>query len=145
FNTSLQVTAGFSIDNKGDVWAGLNGTNAISHYPLAGSDASGKPSWGAPTSIPTPASVQPTTRILYLSDSDTMIPAQGIAGSWDWTAMNGRIEVYHGWSAGNVTQPNPVIAPTSPNPKSIASAGNYLFVGYVHTAPNIDAFELNTG
>lgn len=145
FNTSLQVTAGFSIDNKGDVWAGLNGTNAISHYPLAGIDASGKPSWGAPTSIPTPASVQPTTRILYLSDSDTMILAQGIAGSWDWTAMNGRIEVYHGWSAGNVTQPNPVIALTSANPKSIASAGNYLFVGYVHTVPNIDVFDLNTG
>ena len=29
FNTTLQVTTGFDIDGNGDVWAGLNGTNAI--------------------------------------------------------------------------------------------------------------------
>ncbi|AOJ05495.1 MULTISPECIES: SMP-30/gluconolactonase/LRE family protein [Burkholderia] len=145
FNTTLQVTAGFSIDDKGDVWAGLNGTNAIAHYPLTGFDATGKPIWGAAASIPTPASIQPSARILHMSESDTMILAQGFAGSWDWTAMNGRIEVYHGWNAGNVTQPNPVITLTNPNPKSIAAAGNYLFVGYVHTVPNVDVFDLNTG
>jgi hypothetical protein len=38
-----------------------------------------------------------------------------------------------------------VINLTSANPKSIAASGNYLFVGYVHTAPNIDAFNLATG
>ena len=85
------------------------------------------------------------TRIVYQSDSDTMILAQGLAGSWDWTAMNGRIEVYHGWKGGNIGAPNPVITLASPNPKSIAAAGNYLFVGYVHTVPNIDVFDLNTG
>jgi hypothetical protein len=41
--------------------------------------------------------------------------------------------------------PNPVIILTSANPKSITAAGNYLFVGYVHTVPNIDAFNLATG
>ncbi|KVU77882.1 SMP-30/gluconolactonase/LRE family protein [Burkholderia ubonensis] len=145
FNTTLQVTAGFAIDGNGDVWAGLNGTNAITHYLMTGFDATGKPSWGKPTTIPVPATVAPVTRIVYQSDSDTMILAQGLAGNWDWTAMNGYIEVYHGWKAGNTSAPNPVITLTSPNPKSIAAAGRYLFVGYVHTVPNIDVFDLNTG
>ncbi|KWI62033.1 SMP-30/gluconolactonase/LRE family protein [Burkholderia ubonensis] len=145
FNTTLQVTAGFAIDGNGDVWAGLNGTNAITHYLMTGFDATGKPSWGKPTTIPVPATVAPVTRIVYQSDSDTMILAQGLTGNWDWTAMNGYIEVYHGWKAGNTSAPNPVITLTSPNPKSIAAAGRYLFVGYVHTVPNIDVFDLNTG
>ncbi|OJA36197.1 SMP-30/gluconolaconase/LRE-like region family protein [Burkholderia ubonensis] len=145
FNTTLQVTAGFAIDGNGDVWAGLNGTNAITHYLMTGFDATGKPSWGKPTTISVPATVAPVTRIVYQSDSDTMILAQGLAGNWDWTAMNGYIEVYHGWKAGNTSAPNPVITLTSPNPKSIAAAGRYLFVGYVHTVPNIDVFDLNTG
>jgi hypothetical protein len=34
---------------------------------------------------------------------------------------------------------------TTINPKAMAAAGNYLFVGYVHTIPNIDAFNLTTG
>ncbi|KVZ03525.1 SMP-30/gluconolactonase/LRE family protein [Burkholderia ubonensis] len=145
FNTTLQVTAGFAIDGNGDVWAGLNGTNAITHYLMTGFDATGKPSWGKPTTIPVPATVAPVTRIVYQSDSDTMILAQGLAGNWDWTAMNGYIEVYHGWKAGNTSAPNPVITLTSPNPKSIAAAGRYLFVGYVHTVPNTDVFDLDTG
>ncbi|WP_218884185.1 SMP-30/gluconolaconase/LRE-like region family protein [Burkholderia guangdongensis] len=151
FGTSLQVQNGFCIDDNGDVWAGLAGSNQIYHYPMTGFDATGKPSWGAPATTPVPASVQPSARIVYLSGSDTMIVAQGIAGSWDWTAMNGRIEVYHGWQAsnsgnsGNASQPNPVITLSSPNPKSIAAAGHYLFVGYVHTVPNVDVFDLNTG
>ncbi|MGU7779370.1 SMP-30/gluconolactonase/LRE family protein [Burkholderia sp. PU8-34] len=145
FNTTLQVTAGFAIDGNGDIWAGLNGANNIARYPMTGFDATGKPSWGKPTTTPVPATVAPLTRIIYQADSDTMILAQGIAGSWDWTAMNGHIEVYHGWKAGNTTAPNPVINLTSANPKSIAAAGHYLFVGYVHTVPNIDVFDLNTG
>ncbi|MDS0791282.1 SMP-30/gluconolactonase/LRE family protein [Burkholderia pseudomultivorans] len=145
FNTNLQVTAGFAIDGNGDVWAGLDRTNNISHYPMTGFDANGKPSWGAPTQIPIPRTVLPLTRIIYQSDSDTMILAQGISGSWDWTAMNGHIEVYHGWKGGNTSAPNPVINLTSANPKSIAAAGHYLFVGYVHTVPNVDVFDLNTG
>ncbi|MGK8209642.1 SMP-30/gluconolactonase/LRE family protein [Burkholderia cenocepacia] len=145
FNTNLQVTAGFAIDGNGDVWAGLDRTNNISHYPMTGFDANGKPSWGAATQIPIPRTVLPLTRIIYQSDSDTMILAQGISGSWDWTAMNGHIEVYHGWKGGNTSAPNPVINLTSANPKSIAAAGHYLFVGYVHTVPNVDVFDLNTG
>jgi sugar lactone lactonase YvrE len=145
FNTNLKVTAGLSIDNNGDIWAGLDRTNKIYHYPLTGFDANGKPSWGAATTIAIPRTALPLTRILYQSDSDTMILAQGIAGSWDWTAMNGHIEVYHGWKAGNMSAPGPVIDLTSANPKSIAAAGHFLFVGYVHTVPNIDVFDLNTG
>ena len=145
FNTTLAVTAGFCIDGKGDVWAGLDRTNHIYHYPLTGFDGEGKPTWGPAVTIPIPASIQPLTRIIYLADSDTMILAQGIPGSADWTAMQSRIEVYHGWSAGNTTTPDPVITLTSVNPKSMTAAGNYLFVGYVHTVPNIDAFNLTTG
>ncbi|MEM5325016.1 SMP-30/gluconolaconase/LRE-like region family protein [Paraburkholderia sp. JHI2823] len=145
FNTNLKVTAGFAIDGHGDIWAGLDRTNHIYHYPLAGFDANGKPSWGAATAIPIPRAVLPLTRIIYQSDSDTMILAQGISDSWDWTAMNGHIAVYHGWQAGNTEAPNPVIDLTAANPKSIAAAGHYLFVGYVHTVPNIDVFDLDTG
>ncbi|RDK00825.1 SMP-30/gluconolaconase/LRE-like region family protein [Paraburkholderia lacunae] len=145
FNTARPVTGGFCLDSKGDVWAGLDRTNHIYHYPLTGFDADGKPTWGAAIATRIPMSIRPLTRIIYLPDSDTMILAQGIAGSWDWTAMNTRIEVYHGWRAGNTTTPNPVINITSANPKSITAAGNYLFLGYVHTAPNIDAFNLITG
>lgn len=145
FNTNLQVTAGFAIDDNGDVWAGLDRTNTISHYPMTGFDTTGKPSWGKPAQIQIPRTVLPLTRIIYQADSDTMILAQGISGSWDWTAMNGHIEVYHGWKGGNMSAPNPVIDLTSANPKSIAAAGHYLFVGYVHTVPNIDVYDLNTG
>ncbi|MCA8019977.1 SMP-30/gluconolactonase/LRE family protein [Burkholderia metallica] len=145
FNTTLQVTAGFDIDGNGDVWAGLNGSNVIARYPMTGFDATGKPSWGRATTTPVPSTVAPTARIVYQSDSDTMILAQGLAGNWDWTAMNGHIEVYHGWKSGNTNAPNPVINLTSANPKSIAAAGHYLFVGYVHTVPNVDVFDLNTG
>ncbi|PQV54568.1 SMP-30/gluconolaconase/LRE-like protein [Paraburkholderia sp. BL21I4N1] len=145
FNTDRQVTGGFCIDSRGDVWAGLDRTNHIYHYPLTGFDGTGKPLWGPAVTISIPQTIRPLTRILYLPESDTMILAQGIAGSWDWTAMLSRIEIYHGWSAGNTTRPNPVINLSSANPKSIAAAGNYLFVGYVHTVPNIDAFNLTTG
>jgi hypothetical protein len=74
-----------------------------------------------------------------------MILGQRITGSTDWTGIGTRVEVYHGWLAGNTTNPNPVITLTSANPKSLTAAGNYLFVGYVHTVPNIDAFNLATG
>jgi hypothetical protein len=145
FNTALAVTGGFCIDSRGDVWAGLDRTNHIYHYPLTGFDGEGKPTWGPAVTISIPESIRPLTRIIYLADSDTMILAQGIPGSADWTAMQSRIEVYHGWSAGNTTKPDPVINLTSINPKSMTAAGNYLFVGYVHTVPNIDAFNLTTG
>ncbi|NKJ47777.1 SMP-30/gluconolaconase/LRE-like region family protein [Burkholderia sp. SG-MS1] len=145
FNTNLEVTGGFCIDSRGDVWAGLDRTNHIYHYPLTGFDANGKPTWGPAITISTPESIRPLTRIIYLPESDTMILAQGIAGSWDWTAIQSRIEVYHGWSAGNTTRPDPVINIPSANPKSMTAAGNYLFLGYVHTVPNIDVFNLATG
>lgn len=145
FNTTISVTGGFCIDSRGDVWAGLDRTNHIYHYPFTGFDGNGKPSWGTGIAISIPLSIRPLTRIVYLPETDTMILAQGIAGSADWTAIQSRIEVYHGWSAGNTTKPNPVITLTGANPKSIAAAGNYLFVGYVHTVPNIDAFNLTTG
>jgi SMP-30/Gluconolactonase/LRE-like region len=145
FNTTRPITGGFCIDSRGDVWAGLDRTNHIYHYPLTGFDGTGKPAWGPGIAISIPESIRPLTRIIYLPESDTMILAQGIVGSLDWTAMQSRIEVYHGWSAGNTTRPDPVINLTSVDPKSITAAGNYLFVGYVHTVPNIDAFNLTTG
>ncbi|MCG5075534.1 SMP-30/gluconolactonase/LRE family protein [Paraburkholderia tagetis] len=144
FNTTAPVRNGFCLDSKGDLWAGLDKTNVISHYPLTGFDASGRPLWGAALTTPIPATLGRLTRIIYLPESDTMILA-GMTGSTDWTAVGSRIEVYHGWLAGNTGAPNPVITLTSANPKSITAAGNELFVGYVHTVPNIDAFNLTTG
>jgi hypothetical protein len=144
FGTTAKVRNGFCLDSKGDIWAGLDKTNAISHYRLTGFDANGKPLWGAPTTMPIPSTISQLTRILYLPESDTMILA-GITGSTDWTAVGSRVEVYHGWLGGNRTMPNPVINLTGANPKSIVAAGNYLFAGYVHTVPNIDAFNLTTG
>ncbi|MEA3101090.1 MAG: hypothetical protein QOF74_5330 [Caballeronia mineralivorans] len=145
FNTTAPVRDGFCLDSKGDVWAGLDKTNAIWHYPLTGFDGNGKPTWGAGIATPIPSTITPLSRIIYLPESDTMILAQGLAGSSGWTSIGTRVEVYHGWLAGNATAPNPVINLTSANPKSITAAGNYLFVGYVHTVPNIDAFNLTTG
>ncbi len=144
FGTVAKVRNGFCLDSKGDIWAGLDKTGVISHYPLIGFDANSKPSWGAPVTSPIPSTIAQLTRILYLPESDTMI-LTGITGSTDWTAVGSRVEVYHGWLAGNRSTPNPVINLTSVNPKSVAAAGNYLFVGYVHTVPNIDAFNLTTG
>lgn len=140
-----KVRNGFCLDSKGGIWAGLDKTNVISHYPLTGFDASGKPVWGAAVTMPIPRTISQLTRIIYLADSDTMILTQGPSGSTDWTAVGSRVEVYHGWLAGNRSTPNPVINITGANAKSIAAAGNYLFVGYVHTVPNIDAFNLTTG
>jgi hypothetical protein len=145
FDATAKVRNGFCLDSKGDIWAGLDKTNVISHYPLTGFDANGKPVWGAAITMPIPRTISQLTRIIYLPDSDTMILTQGATGSTDWTAVGSRVEVYHGWLAGNRTTPNPVIDITSANPKSIVAAGNYLFVGYVHTVPNIDAFNLTTG
>ncbi|KVD73366.1 SMP-30/gluconolaconase/LRE-like region family protein [Burkholderia sp. ABCPW 14] len=150
FQTSLRVTGGFCIDSKGGVWAGLDKTGSIYHYPLTGFDASGKPTWGPGIPIRIPESIQPLTRIVYLADSDTMILGQGIIGSTDWTSIGTRIEVYHGWSAGNTTAPNPVINLTHAGAKSIDAAGSHLFIGYWFSSsgqarPNIDAFNLATG
>jgi SMP-30/Gluconolactonase/LRE-like region len=145
FNTTAAATGGFCLDSKGDVWAGLDGTNSIWHYPLLGFDANNQPTWGAGIATPVPATISPLERIIYLPESDTMVLAQGIAGSPDWTSMGTRIEVYHGWLAGNTAVPNPVINITTTNAKAITAAGNYLFVGYVQTTPNIDAFNLDTG
>ncbi|MFM0126328.1 NHL repeat-containing protein [Paraburkholderia sediminicola] len=149
FKTTASVREGFCIDSKGGVWAGLDKTGYIYHYPLTGFDASGKPTWGPGIPIRIPDSIKPLTRIVYLADSDTMILGQGIVGSTDWTSIGSRIEVYHGWSAGNTTAPNPVIKLTHNGAKSIDAAGSYLFVGYWfgsgQALPNIDAFNLATG
>ncbi|OXC76496.1 SMP-30/gluconolactonase/LRE family protein [Caballeronia sordidicola] len=145
FNATALITGGFCLDSNGNVWAGPDRTNRIYYYPLTGFDADGTPSWGAGIAYATPRTILPLTRIIYLADSDTMILAQGIVGSTDWTSIGTRVEVYHGWLAGNQSSPNPVINLTSANPKSITAAGNYLFVGYVSTVPNIDAFNLATG
>jgi hypothetical protein len=145
FKTTARIRDGFCLDSHGDIWAGLDKTNAIWHYSLIGFDSNGQPQWGPGASTPTPSGSSTITRILYLPDTDTMILARGIIGSIDWTAIGTTVEVYHGWLAGNHTTPNPVITLNSSNPKSIAAAGNYLFVGYVHTVPNIDAFNLTTG
>jgi hypothetical protein len=123
---------------------GLDKTNAITHYPLTGFDANGVPTYGTPTTTPTPSTIAPLGGIEYIPSIDTMILMS--AGATDWTSLGGRVEVYHGWKAGNTTNPNPVITlKTSQNPKGRAAAGNYLFISYVHTVPDIDVYNLTTG
>ena len=144
FNTTARVRNGFALDTNGDIWVGLDKTNAITHYPLTGFDANGKPLYGAPTTTPTPSTIAPLAGIEYIPSTDTMILMT--ANGTDWTSLGGRVEVYHGWKAGNTTNPNPVInLKTTQNPKGHAAAGNYLFISYVHTVPDIDAYNLTTG
>jgi fibronectin type 3 domain-containing protein len=138
---------GFCLDSAGNVWEGRDKTFAIWFNQLLSFDANGTPIYAAATSTPTPASISPLGRIVYLPASDTMILAQQLVGvTTDWTALGTRVEVYRGWRAGNTNTPNTVITlSTNLNPKAMAAAGNYLFVGYVHTIPNIDAYNLTTG
>lgn len=134
---------GFCLDTAGNVWEGRDKTNAIWFNQLTGFDGNGVPIYAAATSTPTPVSIGQLNRIIYLPESDTMILAGGAS---DWTAVGSRVEVYRGWRAGNTTTPNQVIhLNTILNPKALAAAGNYLFVGYTHTVPNIDAYNLTTG
>ena len=141
FNATARVRNGFCLASNGDVWAGLDKKNTITRYPLTGFDVNGKPSWGAPMAYPTPSSIGVLGRIIYLPETDTLILAN-IVGT-DWTSIGNRVEVYHGWLAGNRTPL--VISLTAANPKTMTASGNYLFVGYVHTVPDIHAFNLTTG
>ncbi|WP_260705928.1 SMP-30/gluconolactonase/LRE family protein [Edaphobacter flagellatus] len=144
FNTLARVRNGFCLDTNGDIWVGLDKTNAITHYPLTGFDANGVPIYGTPTTTPTPSTIAPLGGIEYIPSTDTMILMNAL--STDWTSLGGRVEVYHGWKAGNTTTPNQVInLKTTQNPKGRAAAGNYLFISYVHTVPDIDAYNLTTG
>lgn len=142
---STHIRKGFALDDQGGVWASEDKgacSTAICHWPLTGFASDGTPQWGAMRSWPIPATIGSLGRMIYLPATDTLILAN-IIGT-DWTSIGTRVEVYHGWAAGNQTNPV-VINLTSANPKSIAAAGNYLFVGYVHTVPNVDAFNLTTG
>jgi hypothetical protein len=144
FNTLARVRNGFALDTNGDIWVGLDKTNAITHYPLTGFDANGVPLYGTPTTTPTPSTIAPLGGIEYIPSTDTMILLQ--ANGTDWTSLGSRVEVYHGWKAGNTTTPNQVITlKSSQSPKGHAAAGNYLFISYVHTVPDIDAYNLTTG
>lgn len=144
FNTTARVRNGFALDTNGDIWVGLDKTNAITHYPLTGFDSNGMPIYGTPTTTPTPSTIAPLAGIEYIPSTDTMILIT--ANGTDWTSLGGRVEVYHGWKAGNTTNPNPIInLKTTQNPKGHAAAGNYLFISYVHTVPDIDAYNLTTG
>lgn len=149
FNTTARVRNGFCLATNGDIWVGLDKTNAITHYPLSGFDANGVPLYGTPTTTPTPSTIAPLGGIEYIPSTDTMVLMNALTtgtGSVDWTSLGGRVEVYHGWMAGNTTTPNLVITlKTSQNPKGRAAAGNYLFISYVHTVPDIDAYNLTTG
>ncbi|MDE1178228.1 MAG: SMP-30/gluconolactonase/LRE family protein [Edaphobacter sp.] len=144
FNTTARIRNGFSLDTNGDIWVGLDKTNAITHYPLTGFDTNGVPIYGTPTTTPTPSTIAPLGGIEYIPSTDTMVLMT--ANGTDWTSLGSRVEVYHGWKAGNTTNPNPVFnLKTTQNPKGRAAAGNYLFISYVHTVPDIDAYNLTTG
>ncbi|GGA53756.1 hypothetical protein GCM10011507_01130 [Edaphobacter acidisoli] len=144
FNTTARIRNGFCLDTNGDIWVGLDKTNAITHYPLTGFDANGMPIWGPPTTTPTPSTIAPLGGIEYIPSTDTMVLMN--ANGTDWTSLGGRVEVYHGWKAGHTTNPDLVInLKTAQNPKGRTAAGNYLFISYVHTVPDIDAYNLTTG
>ncbi|HWV65272.1 T9SS type A sorting domain-containing protein [Chitinophaga sp.] len=139
-DTITKVRNGFCLDSLGDIWISQDKTNAIQHYPLTGFAANGKPIWGPVISTPTPASIARLNQLQYIPASDVMVLA---GGSTDWTLIGNRIEVYHGWVAGNRT-PDTVITLSRAQAKSMSAAGNYLFVGY-YAIPDIDVFDLTTG
>ncbi|HEX8894489.1 MAG TPA: hypothetical protein VF783_14255 [Terriglobales bacterium] len=141
---SAHIRKGFDLDDAGGVWASEDrGTcAAICYWPLSGFLTDGTPQWGAVQTFAIPSTIGTLGRIAYIPETDTMI-LSNITGT-DWTSIGTRVEVYRGWKAGNQTNPL-VINLTSANPKSMSAAGNYLFVGYVHTVPNVDAFNLTTG
>lgn len=139
-DTITKVRNGFCLDSLGDIWISQDKTNAIQHYPLTGFAANGKPIWGPVISTPTPASIARLNQLQYIPASDVMVLA---GGSTDWTLIGNRIEVYHGWLAGNRT-PDTVITLSRAQAKSMSAAGNYLFVGY-YAIPDIDVFDLSTG
>lgn len=138
--SGARVRNGFCLDTAGNVWTGLDKTNAIQKFPLTGFNTNGSPIWGAAVSTPTPATIAPLNQLRYLPDSDTMILA---GGATDWTTIGNRVEIYTGWQAGNRT-PNRVITLSRATAKSITAAGAYLFVGY-YAVPNVDVFSLATG
>jgi hypothetical protein len=134
------VRNGFQLDSAGDRWMSYDKTNAIQHYPLTGFTSGGRPIYGPVVSTPTPATIAPLNRLGYIPSSDKMVLA---GGSTDWTLIGNRIEVYNGWLAGNRT-PNIVITLSRAQAKSMAVAGDYVFIGY-YAIPNIDVFNLTTG
>jgi hypothetical protein len=145
FNTTDRIRGGFCLDANGDIWAGMGSATSITHYPLLSFDSNNKPKWGPAVTTPVPASLGTLVHAIYIPSTDTMVLAAGVVGSTDWTSIGTRIEVYHGWKAGNTTKANLVITPTGPYPKTIDAVGNYLFIGYAATTPDIDAFNLTTG
>lgn len=141
-----RIRCGFWLASNGDALACYDRPSGyIYHYHFAGFDSNGKPSWSAPTQYAIPVTMTGIlARVLYLPDSGTMVLADRVTGSTDWTGIGSRVEVYHNWST-NRTSPLVINLNTALNPKTMAAAGNYLFVGYVHTVPNIDVFDLTTG
>jgi hypothetical protein len=131
---------------------GYNWNTGITHYHLTGFDSTGKPIWDSGTATPIPSGSAITSaklgRILYLPATDQLILAEAATtstGTVDWTGIGGIVEVYNAWSTNPSSPTQTIHLNTTYNPKTIAAAGNYLFVGYVHTVPNIDAFNLTTG
>lgn len=144
--TAGRVRAGFDLDENGDVIVSLDRpANVIWKYALTGFDVNGMPQWGTPVQYPVPQTMLNILgRAIYLPKSDTMILASKNTIQNDWTSLGARVEVYHNWTT-NQTSSLVITLNTTLNPKTISAAGNYLFVGYVHTVPNIDAFNLTTG
>ena len=139
-DTITHIRNGFQLDSLGGLWLGVDKTGAITHYPLKGFSVTGRPIWGTSISTPIPASIAPLNRIGYQPAGDRMVLA---GGSTDWSLIGNRIEVYSGWQAGNRI-PNTVITLSRAQAKSMAVAGNYVFIGY-YAIPDIDIFDLNTG
>ena len=148
--STVKIRSGFWLDTNGDLWVGYSNNRGITHYPLTGFDSTGKPLWGSgvATPIPTGSAITSLGRILYLPATDQMILADAgttSTGTVDWTSLGGKVEVYNGWSKTPASPTLTISLDKTNNPKTLAAAGNYLFVGHVHTIPNIDAYNLTTG
>jgi hypothetical protein len=113
----------------------------IYHYPLTSLDADGKPNWRPGIAIRIPVMHPAVDTHCLPREQRHQDPGTGNRRNTDLTSMGMRIEVYHGWSACNATRPHLVISLTNASAKSITAADDYLFVGYVHTVPNIDALR----
>lgn len=142
--TAGRIRAGFDLASNGDVLASFDRpAGEIYHYHYLGLDANGLPSWSSPTIYSVPSTLTGGLgRLAYLPLSHTMILAS--KNGADWTSLGSRVEVYANWPA-NQTTPTVITLNTALNPKTLSADGSYLFVGYVHTVPNIDAYSLATG
>ncbi len=149
-------------DAAGNVWT-CDGKKII-REPLAGFEPSGKPEYGQSTSYSIPEEFVTVERLIYLPESDVMYLSGFTKDNRDpggsWGLIGTEVIRYDNWS----TTPTQVYrlkvpfdtwegggAPDMILPKSLAVAGDYIFVAYVYNdgesgnKPPVKVFSASAG